>query len=270
MRFTLAVLALALALPASAQAVPEPRTNFAELQKQAAADPAIKAVLADTARAMEARLRDEPRMTALILKEAGPKPGMRVLDVGSGGGYLALLFAKLVGGSLGAGGHVDIHNTPGWINQFPSMDPEFQKARMKHANIGWITEAWNNIPSEPKDSYDIIVLGQVFHDVGLEAGDYGLMCNTFFGLLKPGGRVVIEDHDAIETMPLAQQVNLHRISHGDVTGLMLRAGFAHTGMVLMDSSYDDRRFNVFRPGVRGRTDRFIAVFEKPADGKPRR
>jgi predicted methyltransferase len=34
-------------------------------------------------------------------------------------------------------------------------------------------------------------------------------------------------------------------------------------MILIDSSYDDRRFNVFRPGVRGRTDRFIATFEKP-------
>ena len=33
--------------------------------------------------------------------------------------------------------------------------------------------------------------------------------------------------------------------------------------VLIDSSYDDRRFNVVRPGVRGRTDRFIATFEKP-------
>ena len=34
-------------------------------------------------------------------------------------------------------------------------------------------------------------------------------------------------------------------------------------MILIESQYDDRRFNVFRPGVRGRTDRFIAVFEKP-------
>ena len=34
-------------------------------------------------------------------------------------------------------------------------------------------------------------------------------------------------------------------------------------MILIESSYDDRRFNVFRPGVRGRTDRFIATFDKP-------
>ena len=80
-------------------------------------------------------------------------------------------------------------------------------------------------------------------------------------------RLVIEDHDASPTMPLAEQAYLHRVSHGDVTGQLLRAGFRATDMILMDSTYDDRRFNVFRPGVRGRTDRFIAVFEKPADGK---
>jgi predicted methyltransferase len=64
-------------------------------------------------------------------------------------------------------------------------------------------------------------------------------------------------------MHLAQQVGLHRISHGDVTGQLMRAGFVLNDMILIESEYDDRRFNVFRPGVRGRTDRFIAVFGKP-------
>jgi predicted methyltransferase len=89
------------------------------------------------------------------------------------------------------------------------------------------------------------------------------MNQRLFAMLKPGGRIVIEDHDAIETMHLARQANLHRISHGDVTGQLTRAGFVLKDMILIDSSYDDRRFNVFRPGVRGRTDRFIATFEKP-------
>ena len=45
--------------------------------------------------------------------------------------------------------------------------------------------------------------------------------------------------------------------------LDLYAGFKPVEVILMDSKYDDRRFNVFRPGVRGRTDRYIATFEKP-------
>ena len=68
----LAAVALAFAAPAFAQDI-EPRTNVAELRKEAKADPAIKAALADTARPLESRLRDDTRMVDLILKEAGAK-----------------------------------------------------------------------------------------------------------------------------------------------------------------------------------------------------
>jgi predicted methyltransferase len=264
MRAAVLALLLALAAPAIAQ-TPAPRTDIAALLKDAKADPAIKAALAAKDRSVDARVRDEGRMVELILKAADPKPGQRVLDVGSGGGYLALPLSSMVGET----GHVDIHNTPSWINQFPSMDPGVITTRIRRSNIGYVTEPWNGILGEP-NSYDIIVLGQVYHDVGLEGGDYAALDKRFFDLLKPGGRVVIEDHDANPEMYFAQQLNLHRISRGDVQGLMLRAGFAMTDMVPIESQYDDRRFNVFRPGVRGRTDRFIATFVKPADGKPLR
>jgi predicted methyltransferase len=237
---------------------PAPRTDIPALLKEAEADPAIAAVLNDRTRSTDSRLRDKPRHTALILKAADARPGMRVLDVGSGGGYLALLFSTLVGEK----GHVDIHNTPDWINQFPSMDPDIQKQRIARPNIGWLTARWTGIEGPP-DSYDIIVMGQVYHDVFLEGEDLDVMNQHLFDMLKPGGRIVIEDHDALETMHLAQQVGLHRISHGDVAAQLIRAGFVVKDMILIESSYDDRRFNVFRPGVRGRTDRFIATFEKP-------
>jgi predicted methyltransferase len=254
----LAALIGALTLPAIAQTAPPPRTDIPALLKEAEADPAIAALLVDRTRSTDSRLRDKGRYTALILKSANAKPGERVLDVGSGGGYLALLFSSLVGEK----GHVDIHNTPGWINQFPSMDPEVQKKRIANPNIGYVTTRWTDIEGPP-DSYDLIVMGQVYHDVFLEGESPDAMNVRLFAMLKPGGRIVIEDHDAIETMHLAQQANLHRISHGDVTGQLIRAGFVLKDMILIESSYDDRRFNVFRPGVRGRSDRFIATFEKP-------
>lgn len=245
------------AAPAFAQVAP--RTNYEELQKEAKADKYVRAALGALDRSTESILRDDARHAALILKQTGAQPGMRVLDVGSGGGYLALLLSSMVGPT----GHVDIHNTPNWINQFPSMDPEVEKKRIKRANIGWITAEWNDIPAEPANSYDIIILGQVFHDFGLEQGNYDLVCQTFFKLLKPGGRLVIEDHDALDTMSPAQQMNLHRLSIGYTTEFATHAGFTPVDVILMDSKFDDRRFNVFRPGVRGRTDRYIATFQKP-------
>ena len=104
----------------------------------------------------------------------------------------------------------------------------------------------------------------------LEGGDYEALNRRMFSMLKSGGRVVLEDHDANEFLTLREQVDQHRISHGDVTGQLLKAGFALKEMVLIESEFDDRKFNVFWPTVRGRTDRFVAVFEKPLDGKPLR
>jgi predicted methyltransferase len=254
MRASLLAALLALAPAATAQT----QADIPALRKEAKADPAIKAALDDKARTMDARLEDDGRMVEIILKAIDAKPGERAIDIGSGSGYLALLVSSMVGPK----GHVDMHNTPGWINQFPTMEPERQKIRIKQPNIGWVTTTWTDISGAP-DSYDIIVMGQVYHDVFLEGESNDAMNEKLFAMLKPGGSVVVEDHDAIETMPLAQQVGLHRISHGDVTGQMIRAGFTLKTMTLLESTHDDRRFNVFRPGVRGRTDRFVAVFEKP-------
>jgi len=262
----MAVMAAAmLATPATAQETPEPRSDFAALRKEAKADVAIRKALGDMSRTMDSRLRDDRRMVELILRAAAAQPGERVLDVGSGGGYLALLFSSLVGET----GRVDIHNTPGWIAQFPSMEVERQKTVITRKNIGWLTTSWRDLDA-PADSYDVIALGQVWHDVILEGGDYHEMASRFFAMLEPGGRVVVEDHDAIPEMDLGRQVGLHRISHGDVTGQFLRAGFALKEVVLIESEFDNRKFNVFQPTVRGRSDRFVAVFEKPADGKPLR
>lgn len=220
-------------------------------------------------RSMEHRLRDDNRQVRKTIETAWPtlRPltGSRVLDVASGGGYLAMIYSTLVGPK----GHVDIHNTPGWIAQFPGMDPERQRSWIKRENIGWVTLPWHELDA-PAQSYDLILLGQVYHDVVLEGGDAAAMNKRFFDMLTPGGRVVVEDHDAIETMPLVQQVYLHRISKGDVIGQFLAAGFRVAGETEVESRYDDRKMNVFWPTVRGRTDRYTLVFEKPLDGKPAR
>src|SRR5690606_6864411 len=125
----------------------------------------------------------------------------------------------------------------------------------------WVTLPWNDLDA-PAQSYDLILMGQVYHDILLEGGDVETLNRRLFDMLTPGGRVVIEDHDAIDTMPLVEQVNLHRIAKGDVTGHFLRAGFRQVDLVEIESRYDNRKMNVFWPSVRGRTDRFIAVFEK--------
>jgi predicted methyltransferase len=224
----------------------------------------IARALAAPDRPLDHRLRDERREVARIIAAAWPQrrplAGGRVLDIGSGGGYLALIYASLVGED----GHVDIHNTPGWIAQFPGLDPARQAAWIRRANIGWLTAGWDEIGAS-KDRYDVILLGQVFHDMLLEGGDVEAISLSLLTLLNPGGVVMVEDHNAAAGMPLAQQAGLHRISSQTLTALFLGAGFRPLAAFEIESPHDNRRMNVFWPSLRGRTDRFIAVFEKPAE-----
>ena len=249
----------ALALAAiAALALPQAMAQ-APIAADARLEASIEAAFNAPDRLLQARLGDAERHIATLLRMSAAKPGMRALDVGSGSGTLALLLSSMVGET----GHVDIHNTPGWLVQFPSMEPDAMKARIKRNNIGYIVERWSDLGSAP-GPYDVIVMGQVYHDTWLEGADAGEMDRQLFALLKPGGRLVIEDHDALPEMPLAQQVYLHRIAESQMTKEVLAAGFELAERFPIESKHDDRRFNVFKPGVRGRTDRYIVSFVKPA------
>ena len=123
-RASLLAALLAFAPVAMAQETP---ADIPALRKAAMADPAIKAALSDKSRAMESRLDDDGRMIEIILKAINAKPGEKAIDIGSGSGYLALLMSTMVGPK----GHVDIHNTPGWINQFPTAKASYQAAQYR-------------------------------------------------------------------------------------------------------------------------------------------
>lgn len=245
MRAALLAAGLLLLLPAQAQTGVEGTDRIA-------------AALASPERPLSHRIRDETRDPAPIIELMQLQPGDRVLDVGSGGGYLALIASAMVG----EGGHVDIHNTPGWIAQFPSMDPDVMKRGIANENVGYLMAPWDLIEAPP-ESYDAIVMGQVYHDAVLEAADIPAMNRSLFAMLKPGGVVVIEDHAADPAMLLGQQVGLHRIAAGAVIAQLEEAGFVKIEQRDLPSAHDDFRFNVFRPGIRGRTSRYILAFSKP-------
>lgn len=207
---------------------------------------------------MEHRLRDEARSPETIFARTNLAEGDRVLDVGSGSGYLALIAADLVGES----GRVVIHNTPGWIAQFPGMDPDRLAAVHQHANLEYLVAPWNEIEGEP-ESYDVILLGQVYHDVLLEGADLSRFNRQLYMLLKAGGVIVIEDHEADPQMPLVRQVGLHRLGSDFGRRQLTELGYVEIETTFITSEHDDLRFNVFRPGIRGRTSRYVLTARKP-------
>ena len=250
-----ALLPMLSALPSHAHVDPElsddRHITEADLERVANA-------LASPARPLEHRLRDEQRDPSRTIAYMRLEPGNTVLDIGSGSGYLALIAAELVGET----GRVDIHNTPGWIVQFPSMDPDRMARAITRPNVGFVTAPWNGIAAEP-ETYDAIVMGQVYHDIILEGADLEALNRKLYDMLKPGGMLVIEDHDANPDMPIGQQVQLHRIDQTTVMFQVESSGYDAIDVMTLESPHDDFRFNVFRPGIRGRTTRYILGFHKP-------
>ncbi len=220
-------------------------------------DTEIAAALDAPDRDAAARYRDGLRETQRVLKLSQVKPGDRVLDIAASGGYMTMIFSSLVGPQ----GHVDAHNSPNWIAQLPQTDPAVLRQRIHRANVDYITTEFDAITGAD-NTYDVMIMTLVYHDTPLYPIDRPAMNANFFRLMKPGGRLVIADHDALPGHGAHDAGTMHRIEKATVIEEVTAAGFVLESQEDIDTK-DNRKLSVFNPAVRGRTDRFILVFRKP-------
>jgi predicted methyltransferase len=84
--------------------------------------------------------------------------------------------------------------------------------------------------------------------------------------LKPGGRFLIVDHYAAPGSGSASAQDLHRIDVEFAEADIISHGFRLAGSSdALRNPDDDYAVIVFDKAVRGKTDRFILVFEKLAE-----
>lgn len=118
-----------------------------------------------------------PKMEARILQEVAPRSTDRVLDVGTGSGYLAALLAK-------KSRHVTT------VDCHASL-ADAARARLARAGIANVTVAQGDAAQAQaavvgSDAYDVIVLG----------GSTPVLPPRFLELLEPGGRLFAVVGDA--------------------------------------------------------------------------
>ena len=83
--------------------------------------------------------------------------------------------------------------------------------------------------------------------------------------MKPGGTVGVVDHVANPNSDTRATVDkLHRIDPNVIKADFKRAGFVLVGSSdMLRNPADDRTKLVFDPSVRGKTDQFVYVFQRP-------
>lgn len=253
--------AMALSLAACSQSAPEAQEEVAAQQTLSAE--ALNAAVANEARPDRAREMDEGRKPAEVLAFLGLEEGDAALDVMSGGGYWAEILARAVGdsGSVTALEPEQFFSEEAWT-ALGEREPGIEVQQYRFENLA---------PGEAR--YDFAIMNLNYHDLYWESEEYDIpetdpaqFLAALKSMMKPGAVVGVIDHVGNPGDTRTTVEDYHRIDPA-----VVRADFEKAGFVLEEESDllanpdDDHETGVFDPSVRGKTDRFLMRFVKPAE-----
>lgn len=227
-----------------------------------AADGPIEKSIASPERTAADRERDAREKPAEILAFAGIKPGMVVADIFAGGGYYTELFA----GVVGDGGKVLSINNPSYVNyDKDAIKARFTEGRLKNVERRLVEASYMNIAP---GSVDVAVIVMSYHDVywwDEKNGWPAINADAFLGsiktMLKPGGKLLIIDHNAAPGTGKEAVAKLHRLNEEWAKKSLESHGFvlekAWDGLRNPQDQFDKL---VFDPAVKGKTDRYVHLY----------
>ena len=137
-------------------------------------------------RATDAR-RDPLKMLALI----GARPGMKVLDMGAGGGYSTELMARAVGPT----GVVYGQNPPNFFERATAAFEARTKTPAGKPMVA-LSRPFDDPVAADVHDLDLVTFLFFYHDTTYMGVDRAKMNAKLFAALKPGGYLVIADHSA--------------------------------------------------------------------------
>jgi len=230
---------------------------FSTMYAPAQSAPDYAALVAAPDRSDADRVADKRRDPVPFLAFAGLKPGMKVLDMGAGGGYSTELVARAVGPT----GTVYGQNPP----------ERFERARNAFAtraatpamkNSVTLLRPYDDPVPEGVQDLDVITFLFFYHDTTYLDVDRRRMNRKLFVTLKPGGVLVVADHSAKAGSDPSVGKTLHRIDEGMLRREVEAAGFklAAEGNFWRNPS-DPRDFSTRQPT--GPVDNFVLKFQKP-------
>lgn len=226
---------------------------------------AVNAALANPARPVADRDRDQLRKSAAVLTFFGIKPGMTVLDMFSGGGYYTEILSYLVGTK----GWVVAHNNPPYLLfAKPELEARYTSARLP--NVERLT-AENNQLKLPANRFDAVLMTDAYHDIyfvdearGWARIDGPKLLAQIYQSMKPGAVLGVVDHVAPPGSPAEVGGTLHRIDPARLKQEIQAAGFVlEAESDVLRNPADDGTKSIFDPAVKGHTDQVVLRFRKP-------
>jgi predicted methyltransferase len=226
------------------------------------ADPAIEKSIASPQRTAADRERDAREKPADVLAFAGVKPGMVVADIFSAGGY----YTELLAGVVGDGGKVLAINNPPYANYSKDgIKERYKDGRLKNVEQHLVEASYMQIAPH---TVDLAVIVMSYHDVywvdekeGWPAIDTAAFLEGLKRMLKPGGKLLIIDHNAKAGTGKEVASSLHRLNEDWSKKSLTSAGF------VFEKSYDGLRNKadpldkgVFDPSIKGKTDRYVDLY----------
>jgi predicted methyltransferase len=219
--------------------------------------PDYAALLAAPDRSDADRQADKRRDPAPFLAFAGIRPGMKVLDMGAGGGYSTELIARAVvpGGIVYGQNSADLGEKPK-----ATFDARLKTPAMKNV-VADIRPFDDPVPPDVHD-LDLITFLFYYHDTTYMNVDRTAMDRKLFEALKPGGFLVIADHSALPGQGTSVGKTLHRIEESTLRQEVEAAGFRVVAEGNFWRSPDDTHdFPSYRPTTP--VDNFVLKFQKP-------
>lgn len=210
---------------------------------------------------------DNWRKPSEVLTFLEVKPGQKVVDYLSAGGYYTELLSRIVGPT----GQVIAYNNPEYL-KFSGEKPKQRYGNDRLPNVVQLTAPVEEAPFEP-NSLDGALFVMSYHDLYWKAKD-GSWPKTdpaqalakLVPALKPGATVVVLDHVAVAGADPAVSVDaLHRMDPAILKRDIEAAGLTFDSeSKAFASTEDDHTKPVFDPAIRHKTDQVLYRFKKPS------
>jgi predicted methyltransferase len=241
---------------------------LAALPSVASAVPAdAAAAVANTAARTPDNVKlDESRKPAEVLRFFGLEQGMAVIDMFGANRY----WAEIIAPAVGPAGSVVVWQPTQFMND--KRRAEFAEFSARQPNVELISSPFEQ-PQLGTNRYDFMIMNLDYHDVYWQSAErkIGRMVpqewlKALYAAMKPGAMVGIIDHVAAPNDDARAVVEkLHRIDPAIVRADFERAGFVFEAESdMLRNPADDHTLNVFDEKIRGKTDRFVFRFRKPA------